>query len=153
MRRPATLLLVVALVASAGSFLIGRDSVPRPVLDESAPATRLPRLAEGFTLLACAGTTTLGLEGCAEHRILTLDRRIATAQRGVMRLLRTTGARERFVRAEGDWVTYRHSTCLSDADVVAGGSLAPVDYANCLVGLDQQHLARLVALRASYTSP
>ena len=111
-----------------------------------------PTVTETFTLLPCSKTTTIGLEGCAEHRILALDERINALRRQIFAGLFDNAARRRFIRAETSWFAYRRSTCLSDSDVNEGGSLAPVDFANCTVLLDQRHVADLTALLAGYAS-
>jgi uncharacterized protein YecT (DUF1311 family) len=112
----------------------------------------MPVVTETFALLPCSKATTTGLEGCAEHRILTLDQRINVLRHQVFTRLFDDAAKRRFIRAEVSWSKFRRSTCLSDSDVNEGGSLAPVDFANCAVRLDQQHVADLTALLASYAS-
>jgi uncharacterized protein YecT (DUF1311 family) len=109
----------------------------------------LPVLKEDFTLLACNKKTTIGLEGCAEHRVIALDSRINTLRRDVFHLLDHQAGRD-FIVAENDWFTYRQAMCTSESDVNAGGSLQPVDFARCLVRLDAQHVSELTTLKTSY---
>ncbi|HEY5265787.1 MAG TPA: lysozyme inhibitor LprI family protein [Acidimicrobiales bacterium] len=109
-----------------------------------------PLLRETFTLLACNANTTLGMEGCAEHKIVSLDSQINGLNREILRRLYDKQARQQFVTAETDWYTYRQSTCASDSNKYQGGSLAPVDFANCVVRINQQHVTALTSLLASY---
>jgi len=134
---PATLggalgacLAVLALLAAAGS----------------QAKTRLtpPVLHEAFTPLACPKRprSTLQIEGCAEHRVLGIDRSIdALNARAFARLGRA--GRAAFVRANADWLAYRDAQCTSEASVYAGGSIQPVAYADCLVSIDSSHVREL----------
>jgi uncharacterized protein YecT (DUF1311 family) len=145
----------VALLLVAGAFLLGRHSqalvvATAPTLVGAQPALTMPALRESFTLLPCSPTTTIGLEGCAEHRILTLDSHKRVLRRQLLQDLYDNAAKRRFIVGEVDWFVYRHATCSSEADVNEGGSLAPVDFADCLVNLDEQHLSELTALKSSY---
>jgi uncharacterized protein YecT (DUF1311 family) len=111
----------------------------------------LPVLKEKFTLLSCNKNTTIGLEGCAEHRIVALDRRINTLRHDVFHFLNPQTGRD-FILAENDWYHYRQAMCTSESDVNAGGSLGPVDFAQCLVRLDAQHVSELTTMKSSYES-
>jgi uncharacterized protein YecT (DUF1311 family) len=71
-------------------------------------------------------------------------------RREVFRHLYDNAARRRFILAEVDWTAFRRVTCLSEADVNEGGSLVAVDFANCVVRLDQQHVSELSVLDSSY---
>ena len=129
--------LSTSTVASASPRAANKELVP-------------PVLKEDFTLLSCSQRTTIGLEGCAEHRIVAVDTRINALRRQVFQHLYDNAARRDFISAEGDWFAYRQAMCTSESDVNEGGSLVPVDFANCVVHLDRQHLAELVTLRSSY---
>jgi uncharacterized protein YecT (DUF1311 family) len=123
-----------------------------PVIVRTASSTLvLPVLREKFTLLSCNENTTIGMEGCAEHRIIALDKRINTLRHDVFRLLDHQAGRD-FILAENDWFTYRQAMCASESDVNAGGSLESVDFAQCLVRLDAQHVSELTTMRSSYES-
>jgi uncharacterized protein YecT (DUF1311 family) len=123
-----------------------------PTIVRAASSTMvLPVLKENFTLLSCNENTTIGLEGCAEHRIIALDKRINTLRRGIFHLLNNQAGRD-FILAENDWFTYRHAMCSSESDVNAGGSLEPVDFGRCLVRLDAQHVSELTTMKSSYES-
>lgn len=111
----------------------------------------LPVLKEKFTLLSCNKNTTIGMEGCAEHRIVTLDQRINTLRQSVFHLLTQSAGRD-FILAENDWFTFRQAMCTAESDVNAGGSLEPVDFAQCLERLDAQHVSELTTLKSSYES-
>jgi uncharacterized protein YecT (DUF1311 family) len=111
----------------------------------------LPVLKEKFTLLSCNKNTTIGLEGCAEHRIIALDKRINSLRHHVFLLLNHQAGRD-FILAENDWFTYRQAMCTSESDINAGGSLEPVDFAQCLVRLDAQHVNELTTMKSSHES-
>jgi uncharacterized protein YecT (DUF1311 family) len=109
-------------------------------------------IAEQFTLLPCPGKakTTVELEGCAEHRILRLDKAINQQVRVIFSLLRSrrsTAATARFVRGEHAWLTYRRSVCGSRTDVYEGGSAAGVLFAECVADNNAAHLTGLRAFR------
>lgn len=150
-----SILTLATLVLVAGTFFLSRhfaSSTPTTMSTLSVTKSALvpPALRETFTLLPCSQNTTLGLEGCAEHRILVLDSRVNVLRREVFRHLYDNAARRRFILAEVDWTAFRRVTCLSEADVNEGGSLVAVDFANCVVRLDQQHVSELSVLDSSY---
>jgi uncharacterized protein YecT (DUF1311 family) len=102
-----------------------------------------PVITEGFTLLSCDPSTTLGREGCAEHDVLDLDRRIDVKVATVLGLLADPGAKERFVTAEHAWLNYRDATCASRSDQYLGGSEGPVIFGQCSADVNRQHLSEL----------
>lgn len=110
-------------------------------------------LREVFTTLPCNQVTTIGLEGCAEHQILGLDRRINNLRRRLFAALRTATPQADFVAGEAAWTAYRSSLCLSEAGAYQSGSLAPVVFANCLVHGDQRHLVTLREFKAQLSQP
>ena len=154
MRRPGV--LVGAGVAVCFAVLTGCSSsssggsapTSTPSITPSTTATGVPDVPEAFTLLPCpAGTpeTTLAIEGCAEHRIVALDKQIDAATESLYAQLSSTLGRSRLVTSQARWVARRHALCLKASNRYAGGTLAPVAFANCEVRMDR---ARLVALAA-----
>jgi uncharacterized protein YecT (DUF1311 family) len=143
---------VVCALLTVPSYVSPAWGSTKPTLVRTASSTLvLPVLKENFTLLSCNKNTTIGMEGCAEHRIVTLDKRINTLRHDVFHLLDHHAGRD-FILAENDWFTYRQALCTSESDVNEGGSLEPVDFAQCLVRLDAQHVSELTALKSSYES-
>ena len=117
-------------LASSGLAGIGAS----PALASRAarrPSLEPPVIVEPFTLVPCDAATTLGMQGCLEHRIVRMDRRIDADVAVLFRLLPTGGARRRLVVAQDDWISYRLADCRSQADANAGGTLAGVDAAAC----------------------
>ena len=100
-------------------------------------------MTEVFTPLPCNPNTTVGMEGCAEHRILRAD---AVVNRRVQLIWdRSTAAgQSHLADAQTAWVAYRKAACLSESDKYAGGSLAPVVAGQCSLRLT---LRRAVDLR------
>lgn len=92
-----------------------------------------PVIKEKFTALPCNHATTVGLEGCAEGRLLATDRRINLEVALLFKLLGSTSQRRTFVTSEDVWFTYRTADCESVAATYQGGSLAPVEFADCEV--------------------
>lgn len=134
------------------SFASLASGATAPTITHTASSTLvLPVLKENFTLLSCNKNTTIGMEGCAEHRIIALDKRINTLRHNVFHLLDHPSGRD-FIIAENDWFTYRQAMCTSESDVNAGGSLEPVDFAQCLVRLDAQHVSELTTMKSSFES-
>jgi uncharacterized protein YecT (DUF1311 family) len=144
------LLSCVSYLAFSGAPIASGATGPSVARAASATLV-LPVLREKFTLLPCNKNTTIGLEGCAEHRIVALDRQVNTLRRTVFHQLNNAVARD-FILAENDWYRYRQAMCTSESDVNAGGSLQPVDFAQCLVRLDAQHVRELTTMKMSNES-
>lgn len=152
MRR--TLFIVVVFAAFVGGFALhsamdGPDNVRAHQLGHPGPLS-VPVVREAFTLLACGKSTTLGLEGCAEHHVVALDRTINQLRRTLWPHLTTRSARADFVAAELAWFRYRRSSCISQSDLYQGGSLSVVTYADCLIAFDRQHIGDLRDTRSLY---
>jgi uncharacterized protein YecT (DUF1311 family) len=92
-----------------------------------------PVIRETFTILPCNHATTVGLEGCAEGQILATDHRLNVEVALIFRVLHNTSQRRTFVTSENLWLTYRNADCQSEASVYGGGTLAPVEFADCEV--------------------
>ena len=111
-------------------------------LSSDAPsAPSAPRLVESFSVLACSPKTTVGIEGCEEHRILALDRTIN-------RLRVTIDASSPissgvFNASEHAWYLARQRHCRAVAAVYEGGTIQPVVFGACLVKADLRHVALL----------
>jgi uncharacterized protein YecT (DUF1311 family) len=113
--------LALALTPLAASASGATDTLAPPVIRET------------FTALPCNHSTTVGLEGCAEGQLLTTDHRLNVEVALVFRELHTTAQRRSFVESEKLWFSYRVADCQSDASVYQGGTLAPVEFAQCEV--------------------
>ena len=110
----------------------------------AAPISSAPVVHERFTLLSCPAkpATTLQIEGCAEHRVIALDRTIDTLNAKAFARLGKAGRRE-LIETNSDWVTYRDAACTTEASIYSGGSIQPVAYASCLVSIDGSHATEL----------
>ena len=142
-RRAALVVVAVAFVAS------GCDSAAKQNA-KTPTAPTLPRIHEVFTPLPCPHKTaqrgtTMGLEGCAEQKILKTDARIRARERRAFSLIGDTGRRA-FARAEHGWLRNRSEFCHADASGYAGGSLQPVVFAECVVDVNRAHLEELASL-------
>jgi uncharacterized protein YecT (DUF1311 family) len=166
MKQPRILLLVsvVAAVGVAGcSSSSSGGASPAgtsPGTPQTTPSTvpgetlTLPTVSESFTVLPCPShtpQTTLEIEGCAEHRIVRLDKQINNAAHGLYAAMPDGHAQADFASAQQAWIAYRRAVCLSESDANAGGSLAAVTYASCEVRIDRQRLGDLDRLRAQST--
>jgi uncharacterized protein YecT (DUF1311 family) len=111
----------------------------------SAATMPPPPISESFTLLPCPAKpqTTLDLEGCAEHKIVKLDKQIDALVKTIFKALPDDPARQRFVLAQRSWLAYRQADCASRSDVNEGGSLAGVAFAVCAVARNTQRLKDL----------
>jgi uncharacterized protein YecT (DUF1311 family) len=158
MRRLVPTIAVASVLLIAGSFVFADRAQPSSsaTTSTSLAPTKLvlavPVLTEKFTLLPCSQSSTIGLEGCVEHRILTLDARVNVLRRQIFLHLDGNTAKRNFILTEDDWLAYRQTMCASESDVTQGGSLVPVDFARCVVRLDAQHVTELNLLKASYES-
>lgn len=89
------------------------------------------------------------MEGCAEHRIVALDKRVTGTAQALYAALQTEVARHRLVTSQAAWIARRHAVCLRASNAYAGGTLAPVAFANCEVRQDRQRLVELAALQGA----
>lgn len=115
-----------------------------PAPASAAAATSAPVIHESFTLLACPRRprTTVQIEGCAEHRVVSLDKTIDSLNTKVFAKLHRSG-RAAFISASAAWLSYRDENCAAQASIYSGGSIQPVAYANCLVSIDTSHVREL----------
>ncbi len=97
----------------------------------AAAPPKAPVITEHFTLLPCHKNTTLGLEGCAEAQLLRADKRLNQQVAIIFELFHTSALKLEFVKSETTWFSYRGEDCQSFSDIFEGGSIAPVDFANC----------------------
>jgi len=117
-------------------------------------APGLKPIKETFTLLPCPAkpTTTLELEGCAEHRIVASDKKIDAAAARIYSTLSAEG-KGSFVSAQNAWLVYRRAYCLTASSVFAGGSIQPVVFGNCVADRNGSYLGELTALVAALKNP
>lgn len=149
MRRTLSIVVVVGIAVTAfvGGFAL-HSATDGPAIAAAHRGAHhgvlsVPTVRETFTTLACSSSTTLGLEGCAEHHVVALDRTINTLRRDLWPRLRTRRARVDFIIAERAWFSYRGASCTSQSDLYQGGSLSVVTYADCLFAFDRQHVGEL----------
>jgi uncharacterized protein YecT (DUF1311 family) len=90
--------------------------------------------------------TTVGMEGCAEAKLLRADKRLNDQVAIIFDLSHTTAQKRDFVNAENFWFTYRGADCQSFAATFEGGTIAPVVFANCEVQDDLSRSADLHSL-------
>lgn len=90
--------------------------------------------------------TTVAIEGCLEHRIVGIDKQIDNIARSLYARMNDPQSARHFAAAEQAWIAYRRAACISDADAYAGGTLAPVEFANCELRLNRQRLGDLKEL-------
>jgi uncharacterized protein YecT (DUF1311 family) len=133
----------LSAACGAGALALGVAALPSAAAASSSSA---PVIHESFTLLACPKkpSTTVQIEGCAEHKVVALDKSIDALNAKIFTKLGKAG-RTSFVSASGAWVQYRNDTCSAEASIYAGGTIQPVAYANCLVSLDGSHVTDLKA--------
>ena len=113
----------------------------------AAKRPTLPRIHEGFTVLPCPPTpsTTVAMEGCAEHRILRTDAGIERRARAIFAFLRPK-ARGSFTSAERAWLAYRKAVCTVESFKYEGGSAEPLVFADCVASQNARHLTELASL-------
>jgi uncharacterized protein YecT (DUF1311 family) len=118
-----------------------------------------PVVHESFTLLPCPAKqlSTLDIEGCEEHKIVTLDHRIDALAKAIFTRLRASDvithqtdpsapadyARRAFVAGEAAWLTYRNAFCASEGNVYEGGTAAGIQAAYCTDAVNAQHVKDL----------
>ena len=116
----------------------------------SAAALTAPVVKEKFTALPCTGApshrSTLEMEGCAEHRVLTSDKTINALNARVFGTLETNRARTGFIASNTHWVAYRDDFCTTSGIRYAGGTEQPVAVVTCLSALNDEHVNDLKTL-------
>ena len=96
-------------------------------------------------------TSTLDIEGCAEHRIVTLDRRINALTSSLFKILSDNGKQD-LIAAQSAWDAYRHAECQSESDVFEGGTLVGVVAVNCFARLAAERVKALNEMQGNLTS-
>jgi len=122
----SVLVWLAALTAAAGASGAPRDSAtpktaPTPPLATEPLSTALP----------CNQRTQLGLDGCADRKLLAADK-LLNADIVVVWHLLGGSARNDFVSAQDAWLKYRNADCKSQSDVYQGGTAQPMQYLLCL---------------------
>jgi uncharacterized protein YecT (DUF1311 family) len=132
---------ILLAAGGAGALALGAAALPTTAAAASSSA---PAIHESFTLLACPKkpSTTVQIEGCAEHKVIALDKSIDALNVKVVAKLGKSG-RTAFISATSAWVQYRNGTCSAAASIYSGGTIQPVAYANCLVSIDGSHVNEL----------
>ena len=134
--------------AVATALALALATVPLAASASGAAGTLAPPVIhEIFTILPCNHATTVGLEGCAEGRIIATDHRLNVEVALIFRVLQNTSQRRSFVNSQNLWFTYRDADCQSAASVYRGGTLAPVEFADCEVA---DNTSRSADLHAHY---
>jgi uncharacterized protein YecT (DUF1311 family) len=129
---PAAVLLVVGLMVGTAAAA-GAPTRHRGVAGTTASP---PVITEDFKpILACNQSTTVGMEGCGEHKVLAADKLLNADVKVVFSLTSGTGRRD-LVAAQTHWLAYRNSDCQSQSDVYSGGTEQPVAYVYCLAADD-----------------
>jgi uncharacterized protein YecT (DUF1311 family) len=127
--------VVLVAVVPAGALSAGTVKLSPPVIHES------------FTVLPCAGVpkdrSTLEEEGCAEQQILRTDSRIDTLNNTIFANLADDSARRQFIVGHQAWLAYRHAYCLSISDIFEGGTEAGLVDADCVAGINGEHIRDL----------
>jgi len=100
---------------------------------KAAPQVKPPVIAEPFTVLACDQNSTIGMEGCEEHKPVAADKRIDREVRLLFTILPDSAERRRLGPAETAWFAYRQADSPSRADLYEGGSESPVASLACAV--------------------
>jgi uncharacterized protein YecT (DUF1311 family) len=135
---------LLAAVCGAGALALGVAALPSAA---AASTSSAPVIHESFTLLPCPKkpSSTVQIEGCAEHRVVALDKGIDSLNARVFGRLHRSG-RASFAKAASEWVSYRNDSCTAQASIYSGGTIQPVAYADCLVSIDSSHLSELKSM-------
>ncbi len=119
-------LITSVLIAGGATFMLGDLSGA-----SGAAALKPPLITETFTLLPCNHRTTVGLESCAEGQLLSTDRQLNEQVKLLFDLLPNAQRKRSFVAVEDEWFAYRKADCATVAAIFHGGTIAPVEYAQC----------------------
>ena len=140
------LAITLAVVASSAAAVLAAGPAAGAT-GAHAALLAPPVISEPFTPLPCAGApskrTTVEQEGCAEHQILSSDAKIDALNRTIFAKLGSDAARRQFIAGNAAWLGFRKKYCLSVSDIFAGGTEAPVLDAECVAGLNSEHVKDL----------
>jgi uncharacterized protein YecT (DUF1311 family) len=129
-------------------------ALSRPAANHaSARALTPPVIPEKFSpTLPCDPNTTVGMEGCGEHKVLAADAQLDADVKVIFGLWKGDDlALRQFVTAQTTWLAYRNADCTSQSNVYQGGSEQPVAYVYCLAGDDASRRQDLKAFFAGWT--
>jgi uncharacterized protein YecT (DUF1311 family) len=133
--RTASAAVLVTLGLSVG--ISSAAGAPTDHAVGGGTGTAPPVITENFEpVLPCNPNTTVGMEGCGEHRVIAADTVLNADVKVIFTLLKGGDARRDFVSAQATWLAYRNADCKSRSDVYSGGSEQPVLYVDCLAGDD-----------------
>jgi uncharacterized protein YecT (DUF1311 family) len=135
--------VAVALATAGCAGSSSGSATPLSSSSSSSTPTGPPTVTEVFTPLPCNPDTTVGMEGCAEHRILRADK-LVNRRTQLIWGASTAEGKAHLAAAQSAWQDYREAACLSESDKYAGGTLAPVVVAQCSLRIT---LARAADLR------
>jgi uncharacterized protein YecT (DUF1311 family) len=143
-------LLIAAVALLAGATLIAADAHA-----DRAAVLKPPVIHEPFTLLPCPSRpqSTLDREGCAEHRIVRLDRQIDATARTIFARLADANAKQDFIAAQTAWLAYRRADCQSVSDKFEGGTEAGVLAATCTADRSVERLKDVKAFATLLQTP
>ena len=145
MRRRLSIAVATVVALGIGSHVAfgatGDPAAATPA--NAAPRMKPPVITEPFTVLACDQNSTIGIEGCEEHKLVVTDKRIDREVRLLFTILPDSAARMRLAEAETAWFAYRQADSRSQGDIYEGGSESPVASLACAVNNDEARSADL----------
>jgi uncharacterized protein YecT (DUF1311 family) len=146
MRRTLFIAAATFMVLGIGTrAAVGATDSPRAAASSAskAPPIKPPVITESFTLLPCNNASTIGMEGCEEHKLVADDKRIDREVGLVFTILHDNAARMRLVHAQTTWFAYQQADSRSQADIYEGGSESVVAAVVCAVNDDTARSADL----------
>ena len=140
------------LASAALTLLVGLTAVPgasaavRSPATVTAPATapEPPAIPEPWNPpFPCNQQSNLGIQGCAERTVDSLDHRIQAEVKVLFGALYDNASRRDLITAQVAWLAYRKADCASQSDEYEGGSEQPVEYILCFAVDDQSRITDL----------
>jgi uncharacterized protein YecT (DUF1311 family) len=146
-------LAALATLAASSALAPAATAASRPgTAHTRRSAHGPPVITEKFKpVLACEPSTTQGMEGCAEHKVLRDDAQLNADVRVVFRLLHGAAARRALVGAQRAWLIFRRADCASQSLVYQGGTEQPEAFAMCLAEVDTLRRSELQGFYAALT--
>jgi uncharacterized protein YecT (DUF1311 family) len=140
------------LASAALTVLTGLIAVAGPAAAKNTtttvPAPKPPVIPEPWNPpFPCNQQSNLGIQGCAERKVDSLDARIEAEVKLLFRFLYDNASRRDLVSAQIAWLAYRAADCASQSDEFEGGTQQPVEYILCFAVDDQ---SRTTDLRSFY---
>jgi uncharacterized protein YecT (DUF1311 family) len=109
-------------------------------------ALRAPAIATSHPV-SCSQNNQIGMDGCGFNDVNTGDRLINKQVRFLFaHVLWNREMKLDFIRSEKKWMAWSSANCQVVADAYKGGSILPLEEANCMIDAEHSYSATLLTI-------